>query len=140
MNCAVHPNKNILAVGMDNKCQLLEVDTKEEVVENSSEKKGNKGRFVATKKRTFKITEKNSVVTVDDCSTKADDDGGFQKVVKFTADGEHVITGGSDGHVRILKVNRQVSDICCKVWQLCLSIPEESAWSNCIKQGLQHVI
>lgn len=108
MNCAIHPvNKKVFAVGMDNKCQLLELDIKEEVVENSSEKKGNKGRFVATKKRTFQIVEKNSVTTVDGDSSKTDDDCGFQKVVKFTADGEHIITGGSDGHVRILKVRNK---------------------------------
>ena len=30
MNCAIHPTANVLAAGMDNKCQLLEVDVKEE--------------------------------------------------------------------------------------------------------------
>ena len=30
------------------------------------------------------------------------DEGDFQKVVRFTSDGEHIVTGGSNGHVSIL--------------------------------------
>ena len=107
MNCAVHPEKgSTLAVGMDNKCQLLDLGVKD-VIENSTEPKGNKskGKVVRQKKRTFKVTELKSQVTVSAKDGQADDDDlGYQKVVRFTADGRHVLTGGSDGHVRVLKV------------------------------------
>lgn len=33
-----------------------------------------------------------------------DVDEAYQKCVAFSADGQHVITGGSDGHVKMFKV------------------------------------
>ena len=105
MNCSIHPTSNVLAVGMDNKCQLLELDVKEEV-QNSQKVKGKNKAVVKEKIQKFTIKELESKVTVsaEDGDSKDDDDGGFQKVVRFTADGNHIVTGGSDGHVRILKV------------------------------------
>ena len=104
MNCAIHPTSNILAVGMDNKCQLLELDVKEEV-QNSQKVKGKNKVVVKEKIQKFIIKELESKVTVSaEDDSKDDDDVGFQKVVRFTADGQHIVTGGSDGHVRVLKV------------------------------------
>ena len=105
MNCSIHPTSNVLAVGMDNKCQLLELDVKEEV-QNSQKVKGKNKAVVKEKIQKFTIKELESKVTVsaEDGDSKDDDDVGFQKVVRFTADGNHIVTGGSDGHVRILKV------------------------------------
>lgn len=110
MNCAIHPTSNILAVGMDNKCQLLEVDIKEEV-QNSEKVKGKSKVIVKEKTQKFVIKELESKVTVsaEDNDSKDDDDVGFQKVVRFTADGQYIVTGGSDGHVKILKVYQSTS-------------------------------
>lgn len=104
MNCAIHPTSNVIAVGMDNKCQLLEIDMKEEV-KNTEKVKGKKKVIVKEKTQEFIVKELESKVTVsaEDNDSKDDDDVGFQKVVRFTADGQHIITGGSDGHVRVLK-------------------------------------
>lgn len=38
-----------------------------------------------------------------------DDDGEFQKCVKFTPDGKFVITGGTDGSCKIFKVSSSIS-------------------------------
>lgn len=104
MNCAVHPTANVLAVGMDNKCQLLEVDIKEEV--RNVEKAKGKNKVVGKEKsKRFIVNELQSTVTVSaEDGDEKDDDVGFQKVVRFTADGNYIVTGGSDGHVRVLKV------------------------------------
>lgn len=104
MNCAIHPTSNVMAVGMDNKCQLLELDVKEEV-QNSQKVKGKNKVVVKEKTQKFTIKELESKVTVstENGDSKDDDDVGFQKVVRFTADGHYIVTGGSDGHARVLK-------------------------------------
>ncbi|XP_029192521.2 LOW QUALITY PROTEIN: prolactin regulatory element-binding protein-like [Acropora millepora] len=103
MNCAIHPTSNTLAVGMDNKCQILELDIKEET-QNVEKAKGKSKIVTKEKTKKFVIKELQSAVTVsaNDADEK-DDDIGFQKVVRFTSDGNYIVTGGSDGHVKILK-------------------------------------
>ena len=104
MNCAIHPTSDILAVGMDNKCQLLEVDIKEEV-RNAEKIKGKNKVVIKEKTKKFVVNELQSKVTVSaEDGDEKEDDVGFQKVVRFTADGNYIVTGGSDGHVRVLKV------------------------------------
>jgi len=44
-------------------------------------------------------------VSANDADEK-DDDIGFQKVVRFTSDGSYIVTGGSDGRVKILEVTK----------------------------------
>lgn len=103
MNCAIHPTSNTLAVGMDNKCQILELDIKEEV-RNVEKTKGKSKIVTKEKTKKFIINELQSAVTVStDDSDEKDDDIGFQKVVRFTADGNYIVTGGSDGHVKVLQ-------------------------------------
>ena len=105
MNCAAHPTANVLAVGMDNKCQLLEMHVDEEV-KNSQTTKGRSKVVVKETTKKFTVSELQSKVTVSAGDNEGnDDDSGFQKVVRFTANGEHIITGGSDGHVRVLQVS-----------------------------------
>ncbi|XP_068677879.1 guanine nucleotide-exchange factor SEC12-like [Montipora foliosa] len=103
MNCAIHPTSNTLAVGMDNKCQILELDIKEEV-RNVEKTKGKSKILTKEKTKKFIINELQSAVTVStDDTDEKDDDIGFQKVVRFTADGNYIVTGGSDGHVKVLQ-------------------------------------
>jgi len=104
MNCDVHPTSNTLAVGMDNKCQILEVNSKEEIQNISQPQGKNKEKITKKKVQTFEIIERQSAVTVNDDNVKDEEDLGYQKVVKFTADGKHIVTGGSDGYIKILKV------------------------------------
>lgn len=106
MNCAIHPMSNTLAVGMDNKCQILELDIKEET-QNAEKAKGKSKIVTKEKTKKFVIKELQSAVTVsaNDADEK-DDDIGFQKVVRFTSDGNYIVTGGSDGRVKILKVTK----------------------------------
>ena len=105
MNCAIHPTSNVLAVGMDNKCQLLELNIKEEEI-NVEKLEGKKSKVMTRKKmKKFVVNELQSKVTVDpENGDEKEEDLGFQKVVRFTADGKHIVTGGSDGHVKVLKV------------------------------------
>ncbi|EDO50066.1 predicted protein [Nematostella vectensis] len=102
MNCALHPTEKVMAVGMDNKCQIIEYSSKEEVKTITEQQGKNKEKTIKRKMRTFELLEKQSQVTVE-LDEKDEDDCGFQKVVKFTSDGKFIITGGSDGHVRVLK-------------------------------------
>lgn len=106
MNCAIHPTSNTLAVGMDNKCQILELDIKEEI-QNVEKAKGKSKIVTKEKTKKFVVNELQSAVTVSaDDNDEKDDDIGFQKVVRFTSDGSYIVTGGSDGHVKILKVTK----------------------------------
>ena len=106
MNCAIHPTSNTLAVGMDNKCQILELDIKEEI-QNVEKAKGKSKIVTKEKTKKFVVNELQSAVTVSaDDNDEKDDDIGFQKVVRFTSDGNYIVTGGSDGHVKILKVTK----------------------------------
>ena len=98
MNCAVHPKEKSLAVGKENECHLLSVDIKKKQQSKASKtKKQNE-----TAEGEYKVSTLCSEVTVK--CTDENDEGDFQKVVRFTGDGEHIVTGGSNGHVSILKV------------------------------------
>ena len=105
MNSAVHPKEKSLAVGKENECHLLSVEIK---------KKSNTSKTSQAKKRVetsddydneYQVSTLCSTMTVK-CSTD-DDESDFQKVVRFSHNGEFIVTGGSNGYVCILKVRRE---------------------------------
>ena len=93
MNCALHPKEKSVAVGKENECHLLSID----INKTSKSKKSDDSAEVE-----YKVSTLCSEVTVK-CSDE-DDDGDFQKVVRFTNSGEHIVTGGSNGYVCVLQV------------------------------------
>ena len=100
MNCAVHPKEISLAVGKENECHLLSLDIKKKTPLKPDKKKKEK----ETAAEEYKVSTLCSAVTVK-CDDE-NDDGDFQKVVRFSSNGEYVVTGGSNGHVCILKVRK----------------------------------
>ena len=52
------------------------------------------------------VLELKNVATVAEPSNEEDDDeeAAYQKCVAFTPDGRHVVTGGTDGKIKVLKV------------------------------------
>ncbi|XP_066930827.1 guanine nucleotide-exchange factor SEC12-like [Clytia hemisphaerica] len=86
MNLDLSPQRDVIAVGMDHFCQLYRIDYKKE---NDVEKVNLK----ALKK----------VVTVPEPKDEHDEDGEYQKCVRFTPDNQHLITGGSNGYCRVFK-------------------------------------
>jgi hypothetical protein len=101
MNCAVHPKEKSLAVGKENECHLLSMDIDKKPPSKTG-KKGKKSQKDEKPGGEYKVSTLCSEVTVK-CDDE-NDDGDFQKVVRFTSSGEHIVTGGSNGHVCILKV------------------------------------
>ena len=98
MNCAVHPKEKSFAVGKENECHLLSLDIKKKAPAKADKKK----KQTETAAAEYKVSTLCSEVTVK-CEDE-NDDGDFQKVVRFSGNGEHIVTGGSNGHVCILKV------------------------------------
>ncbi len=105
MNCAVHPKEKSLAVGKENECHLLSVDIKKKAQSKADKKKKQND----TAKEECKVSTLCSEVTVK--CTDENDDGDFQKVVRFTSNGEHIVTGGSNGYVCILKVSGVILEL-----------------------------
>lgn len=99
MNCAVHPKEKSLAVGKENECHLLSLDIKKKAPSKPDKKKQKE-----TAAEEYKVSTLCSEVTVK-CDDE-NDDGDFQKVVRFSGNGEYIVTGGSNGHVCILKVSK----------------------------------
>lgn len=95
MNCSVHPKEKSLAVGKENECHLLSIDIKKNTQSKTDKRIDNIGAG-------YEVSTLCSEVTVK--SVDESDDGDFQKVVRFTSDGEHIVTGGSNGYVCVLKV------------------------------------
>lgn len=103
MNGAVHPNEKSLAVGKENECHLLSVEIKKKLLNNTKTSKGKKGQECNENGgNEYTVSTMCSQVTVK-CSTD-DDESDFQKVVRFTKDGQFIVTGGSNGYVCILNV------------------------------------
>ncbi|XP_028406368.1 prolactin regulatory element-binding protein-like [Dendronephthya gigantea] len=94
MNCSIHPKEKSLAVGKENECHLLSIDITKKTQSKTDKKKNDA-------KEGYKVSTLCSEVTVK--SVDEIDDGDFQKVVRFTGDGEHIVTGGSNGYVCVLK-------------------------------------
>ena len=101
MNSAVHPKEKSLAVGKDNECHLLSIDIKPKTTKGSKKKKN--GEATSEVPNEYKVTTVCSEVTVK-CAEE-DDESDYQKVVRITQDGKHIVTGGSNGYICILEVN-----------------------------------
>jgi len=91
MNMALSPSREVIAAGMDHLCQFFSCRF-EDVKKGSKEKK-------------FALKELKNVATVAEPSNEEDDDeeAAYQKCVAFTPDGRHVVTGGTDGKIKVLK-------------------------------------
>lgn len=86
MNLDLSPQRDVIAVGMDYLCQLYKIDYK-------NEKGVEKVDLKALK----------NVASVPEPEVGKEDDGFYQKCVRFTPDSKHLVTGGSDGSCRIFK-------------------------------------
>ncbi|XP_057314490.1 prolactin regulatory element-binding protein-like [Hydractinia symbiolongicarpus] len=84
MNLHLSPSRTVLAIGMDHLCQFYNIKCIE-----------------ADGKESLSLTATKSVDTVP--VARGDDDGEYQKCVKFTPDQKHVITAASDGSCKIFK-------------------------------------
>jgi len=84
MSLHLHPDRNQLAVGMDHLCQLYTMKLKKE--------KGFDKMIISAS------TSVNAV------PPSIDDEGDYQKCVRFTLDKKFIITGGSDGNCKIFKL------------------------------------
>ncbi|XP_046851204.1 prolactin regulatory element-binding protein-like isoform X2 [Xenia sp. Carnegie-2017] len=94
MNSAVHPKEKCLAVGKDEECHLLTVDIKLKTsVDKTKQDKSDDAEYEVSLLRS-----ETSVKSLD-----KDNEGDFQKVVRFSNNGEHIVTGGSNGYVCIFK-------------------------------------
>lgn len=104
MNCAVHPKEKSLVVGKENECHLLSIDMKTKTLPKEQKDDKNKKQNDTYSLEEYEVTTLCSKVTVE-CAEDSDD-GDFQKIVRFTRDGEHIVTGGSNGYVCVLKVTQ----------------------------------
>lgn len=114
MNAARHPTQERhMAIGVDNSCHTIclhkeksdeEHKEKSDVVQRKKDKDGNKKQqsVEEVKKETYKY----KVEVMHTEQTDFSEADPLQKVVCFSHDGAHVITGGMDGCIRCWKVQR----------------------------------
>jgi prolactin regulatory element-binding protein len=102
MNSATHPKRgNHLAVGVGGDCCALELVKKAETPKKESNKaKRRKKSKSDDEGSTTNSGQSHSVMVQSRAQTDFSDEC-YQKVVSFTCDGGRVVTGGSDGVVRV---------------------------------------
>ena len=110
MNLDIHPSEHIIAAGMDNVCRLYHkpnIETTSDKVDKDGNKNTSNNKKGKGKKKQNK-TEKEEIMPEMAVQQTAiggkGDDEEYQKCVKFSRDGKFVITGASDGHVKIMQV------------------------------------
>lgn len=86
MNLDISPQRDVIAVGMDHLCQLYRIDyNKEDGIEKVN------------------LKALKSVPSVTEPENENDEDGEYQKCVRFSPDNKFIVTGGSNGFCRIFK-------------------------------------
>jgi len=93
MNIAVHPREEVAAAGIDGTMRLFSLSSEELNKTGGASRK--QSRSTVIEQAIPRISAAGSQFT--DFSNE----GGFQKVVRFSGDGSRIATGGADGTVRL---------------------------------------
>ncbi|CAH1253972.1 PREB [Branchiostoma lanceolatum] len=108
---------HLVAAGMDGKCQLFRITRSKETPdegeqdadkENEANLRKRKGSTGHKAEKSTEVTDQTSsdykVESLACVDTDFHKEDPFQKVVRFSRDGDIIATGGADGHVRVWKV------------------------------------